>query len=47
MKEELEDLGVDGKIILLWIIRMYDGNARTGLFWLIIETRGIFYGSRL
>jgi hypothetical protein len=41
-KEELEELDVDGKIILQWIIRMYDGNTCIDLIWLMIGTSGSF-----
>jgi hypothetical protein len=30
-KNHLENPGVDGKIILKWIIKKWDGQARTGL----------------
>jgi hypothetical protein len=42
-KEELEDLGVDGKIILPWIIRVCNGNVWIGFIWLTIETSGCFF----
>jgi hypothetical protein len=32
------DLGVDGRIILRWIIRKWDVGVGTGLSWLRIET---------
>ena len=35
-----KDLGVDGKIILIWIFKKYDGEAWTGLLWLRIGTGG-------
>jgi hypothetical protein len=35
-----EDLGVDGKIILEWILREYDGKAWAGLIRLMIRTSG-------
>jgi hypothetical protein len=34
----LEDLSVDGIIILKWIFKKGDGEAWTGLLWLRIET---------
>jgi len=35
----LEDPSVDGRIILIWIIRNWDGEAWTGLIWLRIRDR--------
>jgi hypothetical protein len=35
-----EDLGVDGKIILKWILRKQDAGVWTGFIWLRIGTRG-------
>jgi hypothetical protein len=34
----LEDLGVDGRIILRWISRKWGGEAWIGLIWLRIGT---------
>jgi len=36
----MDDLGVDGRIIVKWIFKKWDGEARTGLFWLRIGRRG-------
>jgi hypothetical protein len=38
-KNHFEDLGVDGRIILRWILRKFEG-AWTGLIWLRIGTGG-------
>jgi len=37
---QLEDPGVDGRIILRWIFRKWDVGARTGWIWLRIGTGG-------
>jgi len=39
-KRTLEDPGVDGRIILRWILRQWDSGARTGSSWLRIGTDG-------
>jgi len=39
-RDHLEDPGVDGRIILIWIFRKWVGGAWTGLIWLRIGTFG-------
>jgi len=34
--DHLEELGIDGKVILKWIFMKWDGEAWTGLLWLRI-----------
>jgi hypothetical protein len=36
----LKDLGVDGIIILKWMLKKWNGEAGPGLIWLRIETGG-------
>jgi hypothetical protein len=38
-RDYLEDLGLDGRIILRWIFKKW-GGARNGLMWLRIATGG-------
>jgi hypothetical protein len=39
-RAHLEDPGLDGRILLRWIFRKWDGGAWIGLIWLRIETGG-------
>jgi hypothetical protein len=38
--DHLEDPGVDGRIILKWIVDTWDAGAGTGSIWLSIGTGG-------
>jgi hypothetical protein len=39
-KNHLVDLGVDGRIILIFILKKWNGEAWTGLTWFRIRTGG-------
>jgi hypothetical protein len=39
-KRQLEDSGLDGRIMLRWVFRMRDMGVWTGLTWLRIGTGG-------
>ena len=45
-KNQLEDRGLDGRIILRWIFRKWDVGAWTGSMWFRIGTGGGRLGMR-
>jgi hypothetical protein len=44
-RDHLEDPGVDGRVVVTWILRKWDVEALTGLIWLRIGTGNECSGS--
>jgi hypothetical protein len=42
-KDHTEDLGVDGRIPLEWILKKQNGRAWTGFIWLRIGANGVLF----
>jgi hypothetical protein len=39
-RDHLDDLSVDERIIVKWVLNKWDGDVRTGFIWLRISTGG-------
>jgi len=46
-RDHSEDLDVDGRVILQWILQKYGGKLWTGFMWLKIKTSGGLLCTRL